>query len=376
MPFIDTGCYKKCLMWMVGLAVGTLSGSGLLHLMPHAFGMNPEDLGFGYLHRASTIFGGIYLFFVTERLLRFVDTWRKNRRESQRRLRHLSRSSQSDNPENAGRESPDVEYPPICSIHAQFIPTNEEIADMKVPQRKSRTPRHSESNQALKSPDDQTYSDEVNIDEVVVETKPNGTLPNGSAPNGVIPHGHSHTSHHDHHGHSHDLPVATGGSSDIATVAWMVIFGDGLHNFIDGLSIGAAFTQSILSGISISVAVICEEFPHELGDFAILLNSGMKFKQALMYNFMSACMCYVGLFFGIVLGDTTESAQWIFALAAGMFLYISLVNMVPELNQQAEEMTKSGTPTWLVLVIQHSGIIFGFFIMYLMAAYGGEIDFS
>ena len=57
-------------------------------------------------------------------------------------------------------------------------------------------------------------------------------------------------------------------------------------------------------------------------------------QQALMYNFMSACMCYCGLIFGIILGDTTESGQWIFALAAGMFLYISLVNMVPELNQQ------------------------------------------
>ena len=91
-------------------------------------------------------------------------------------------------------------------------------------------------------------------------------------------HGPSHHGH-SHHGHSHELPASTGGSSDIATVAWMVIFGDGLHNFIDGLSIGAAFTESILSGISISVAVICEEFPHELGDFAILLNSGMKFRQ-------------------------------------------------------------------------------------------------
>ena len=51
----------------------------------------------------------------------------------------------------------------------------------------------------------------------------------------------------------------------IATVAWMIIFGDGLHNFIDGLAIGAAFTNSILAGISLSVAVICEELPHELG---------------------------------------------------------------------------------------------------------------
>lgn len=51
----------------------------------------------------------------------------------------------------------------------------------------------------------------------------------------------------------------------IASVAWLIIFGDGMHNFIDGLSLGAAFNNSILGGISISVAVICEEFPHELG---------------------------------------------------------------------------------------------------------------
>lgn len=48
----------------------------------------------------------------------------------------------------------------------------------------------------------------------------------------------------------------------------MVIFGDGLHNFIDGLSIGAAFNESILTGVSISVAVVCEEFPHELGMYS------------------------------------------------------------------------------------------------------------
>lgn len=375
MPFIDTGCYKKCLMWMVGLAVGTLSGSGLLHLMPHAFGMGPEKLGLGYLYRASTIFFGIYLFFIVERILRWAESWRKKRRDTRRRMRHISHSSQKggegEAPEVDGRNSPEV---PICSMHAQFIPTNEGIADMKVPHHhhhnnKPRTPRHSESHQTLKSPEDQTSRSEVGSDDVVVDIKTNGSFPNGGV-------SHEHSDHHGHHGHSHDLPAASGGTSDIATVAWMVIFGDGLHNFIDGLSIGAAFSESILSGISVSVAVICEEFPHELGDFAILLNSGMKFKQALMYNFMSACMCYVGLIFGIILGDTTESAQWIFALAAGMFLYISLVNMVPELNQQAEEMSKSGTPTWLVLILQHSGIIIGFTIMYLMAAYGENINFG
>lgn len=55
------------------------------------------------------------------------------------------------------------------------------------------------------------------------------------------------------------------GDSVIAAVAWMIIFGDGLHNFIDGVSIGASFTESLLSGFSVSIAVIAEEFPHELG---------------------------------------------------------------------------------------------------------------
>lgn len=53
----------------------------------------------------------------------------------------------------------------------------------------------------------------------------------------------------------------------VAAVAWIIIFGDGLHNFIDGMSIGAGYTQSIGTGISISVAIACEEFPHELGKY-------------------------------------------------------------------------------------------------------------
>lgn len=63
----------------------------------------------------------------------------------------------------------------------------------------------------------------------------------------------------------HDIHYHPGKDSVIATVAWMIIFGDGFHNFIDGVSIGAAFQQSIFTGISICLAVMCEELPHELG---------------------------------------------------------------------------------------------------------------
>ncbi len=125
----------------------------------------------------------------------------------------------------------------------------------------------------------------------------------------------------------------------------MIIFGDGLHNLIDGLSIGASFSDSILSGISVSVAVLCEEFPHELGmfmfyrshfsiliflgDVAILVSAGMSLRQACLYNLLSAISCYIGFIIGVLLGNIDDHiASYIFGIAGGMFLYISLASMV------------------------------------------------
>lgn len=69
-----------------------------------------------------------------------------------------------------------------------------------------------------------------------------------------------HADHHHHH-HSHNIDKST----SIATVAWMVIVGDGFHNFSDGLAVGAAFSVSLTSGLTTAIAVFCHELPHELG---------------------------------------------------------------------------------------------------------------
>jgi len=61
------------------------------------------------------------------------------------------------------------------------------------------------------------------------------------------------------HGHNH--------GTSIKTVGWMIIFGDGIHNFMDGLSLGAAFSQNLLGALSISLGILSEELPHELGRF-------------------------------------------------------------------------------------------------------------
>ena len=76
----------------------------------------------------------------------------------------------------------------------------------------------------------------------------------------VVHHGHSHA-----HSHIHSAP------ENISNVAWMVIFGDGIHNLADGLAIGAAFADGYMSGFSTSVAVLCHELPHEIGNLLLFL---------------------------------------------------------------------------------------------------------
>lgn len=128
------------------------------------------------------------------------------------------------------------------------------------------------------------------------------------------------TDHHHHHHHQH--PHNANGKSSFI---YMIITGDGLHNFFDGLAIGVAFVGSVAGGLSTSIAILCHELPHEIGDFAVLIKSGMSIKRAVLYNTLSSLLCLAGASIGILLGKI--DVGWISALIAGMFLYIGkLIN--------------------------------------------------
>ncbi|XP_029452915.1 zinc transporter ZIP8 isoform X2 [Rhinatrema bivittatum] len=161
--------------------------------------------------------------------------------------------------------------------------------------------------------------------------------------------------------------------SEIGTLAWMITLSDAVHNFIDGLAIGASFTLSLMQGLSTSIAILCEEFPHELGDFAILINAGMSIPQALFFNFMSACSCYIGLVIGILVGNSFEP-NIIFALAGGMFLYISLADMFPEMNEMLKDKITGRKTDFIYFFIQNMGLLSGFAIILLITLYAGNID--
>lgn len=68
--------------------------------------------------------------------------------------------------------------------------------------------------------------------------------------------------------------------------------------------------------------------PMSPGDFAMLLHAGMRVKQALFYNIFSSILCFIGMVIGIFVGNISSASSWVFALTAGIFIYIALVDMV------------------------------------------------
>ncbi|CAH8539850.1 solute carrier family 39 (zinc transporter), member 14 [Schistosoma bovis] len=147
---------------------------------------------------------------------------------------------------------------------------------------------------------------------------------------------------------------------DLEPVAWMIFIGDGAHNFMDGLSIGVGFTQSIGLGISLTLAVLCEELPHELGDIAVLLRSGLTVPMAMLFNFISACSAYIGLFVGLSVGDLNDVAPYVFALTGGFFMYIALADMLPEMRAMEDAKRIENGNCWAMFLTNLIGLLFGF----------------
>lgn len=115
----------------------------------------------------------------------------------------------------------------------------------------------------------------------------------------------------------------------------LIVVGDGIHNFVDGILIAAAFMTDLKLGIITSLAVAAHEIPQEVGDFAILLQSGYGRARALAYNLLSSLATMVG---GVLAYFSLEHVHgwlpYILALAASSFIYIAVADLIPSLHQK------------------------------------------
>jgi zinc and cadmium transporter len=124
--------------------------------------------------------------------------------------------------------------------------------------------------------------------------------------------------------------------------AYMNLFGDSIHNLIDGLIIGGSYLVSVPLGIATTIAVVFHEIPQELGDFSVLIYGGFHKKKALMFNFLTALTAVAGAVIALALGSLIGDATlWLVPFAAGNFIYIAGSDLIPELRKDEPEPKKS-----------------------------------
>lgn len=115
-------------------------------------------------------------------------------------------------------------------------------------------------------------------------------------------------------------------------LTYLILIGDGLHNFLGGLSIAGVFLMDVRLGIAAWLAAAAHEIPQELGDFGVLVHGGWKKRSALLFNLLSGLTFLVG---GLVAyaASLRLDVRWLVPLAAGNFLYIGASDLVPEVNK-------------------------------------------
>ena len=137
----------------------------------------------------------------------------------------------------------------------------------------------------------------------------------------------------------------------------LLIVGDTIHNFIDGVAIATTFLMSIPLGIITTFAVGAHEIPQEIGDFGIMIKNGLSRKRAIIINFISALASFLGAILAFYFGTAIEGLAVIFlSIAAGFFLYIALSDLIPEIHHE----NKKGLAVWetLSLILGVASIYF------------------
>ncbi|MCX2782377.1 ZIP family metal transporter [Microbulbifer thermotolerans] len=132
-----------------------------------------------------------------------------------------------------------------------------------------------------------------------------------------------------HWHHSHSTREA-----DAPPVTYLILLGDGIHNFIGGLAIASAFLIDPRAGISAWIAAVAHEIPQELGDFGVLVHGGWSQRRALIWNFLSALTFPLGALIAYGISQSFDVTGLVL-FGAGNFIYIAASDLIPEIKQQA-----------------------------------------
>lgn len=131
--------------------------------------------------------------------------------------------------------------------------------------------------------------------------------------------------YHHHEGHE----------SEVRPFATLILAGDAIHNFIDGVALAVSFLVSVPLGIATTIAVLLHEVPQEVADFGVLIKGGYSRQRALGYNFLISLTTILGAIIGYGAGQALSwLLPYVLAVIGGNFLYIALSDLIPETHEE------------------------------------------
>lgn len=164
-----------------------------------------------------------------------------------------------------------------------------------------------------------------------------------------------------HHHHEHDVRAKD------SRQRWLVVLGDLMHNAIDGVAIGAAFSVSPATGIITTLAVAAHEIPKELGTFALLLAKGWRGRTVVLANLGTAVATLLTAAATFSLGQSFESFEAVMlAVTAGFFIYVAASDIIPDIHEQPQ---KIGTIQAAMLLV---GVVLVGMVITLLGVAGGH----
>lgn len=311
---VPRGEYDRVTKLLGSMAVGTLVGDAILHLIPTALGLHSHEQEHlasvsekNIVLKLTIVIVGVYVFYLLDMVLKkLIDFVHMKWHESQNEVCNLDTATQST----------EVVGKPEDSLPQQALQVNECACGAQAPTEASFQ---------------------------LWENKK---------------------------GSRWNMKKAIKCLKAISAYTWCLLIADMIHNLADGVALGAAFAKRLDLGLTTSLAVLFHELPHELGDYAVLVESGLTHWQALLLNFITGLTALFGFFIGAALSRHSEDAlEWILAFTAGIFLYVSLTGILPRICPNSGECNSCKC-----LLICAGGIAIGIVLMFLLAYFEHDLN--
>ncbi|MEP7328182.1 MAG: ZIP family metal transporter [Betaproteobacteria bacterium] len=171
-------------------------------------------------------------------------------------------------------------------------------------------------------------------------------------------HSHGHDEHHDDIEESeHDHALHTHAHDDQGRSGLMILIGNSVHNFCDGVVIAAAFLADVRLGIATTIAIVAHAVPQQVGDFAVLLHSGFTRGRAFAFNIAAGFATVIGALAGyFALAQMQNALPTVLAVAAASLLYVAVADLIPSLHRRAEPVETAKQMAFILLGVAIIGV--------------------